>query len=49
MARSTEWESIISKMETCMKDKCTREKCKAKESIHGLIRTYSKALSFKIR
>jgi hypothetical protein len=49
MERNMEWVNIISKMVTFMKDKCSKEKCKVKENIHGLIKIFMKELLFKIK
>ncbi len=49
MAKNMVLVNTILRMETFMKDKCTREKCKEKESTHGQIRTYFKEHLSKTR
>ncbi len=41
--------NTIIRMVTFMKDKCTRVKCKEKESTHGRIKTYFKGHLSKTR
>ena len=47
--RSMELANITSKTGTFMKEKCTKELCREKASILGLIRTSIKELFFKIK
>ena len=49
MERSMELGNITSKTETYMKDKCTKELCREKESILGPIKMSIKELFFKIK
>lgn len=42
MAKNMELENTSLKMAIFMRDKCTREKCKEKASIHGPIKMFFK-------
>ena len=49
MAKNMELENTSLKMAIFMRDKCTREKCKEKASIHGPIKMFFKVHLFKIK